>query len=103
MSLPPEKTSLYILSSHGIKVNLHVLPSAASTGFAGLIGNRLKLRLAAKAVDGEANRALCKFLSKAFGVPKSCISILHGETGRDKTLLICGNAEQLANKLKELI
>ena len=38
--------------------------------------------------DGKANKAVIALLAKEIGVPKSCISILRGATGRDKTIHI---------------
>lgn len=69
-------------------LHCHLQPKAASDDIVGLHGDRLKLRITAPPVDGKANEHLIKWLGKLFGVPKSQISILQGETGRQKTLLI---------------
>lgn len=47
-----------------------------------------RVKLTAPPVDGAANEALIKFLSKELGVSKSKISILKGETGRKKIIQI---------------
>lgn len=45
-------------------------------------------------VDGAANEAVIKLLSKVLGVPKSKIFIIRGETSRHKTLRIEGLTEK---------
>lgn len=44
-------------------------------------------------VEGAANEAVIKLLSKALKVSKSSISIVRGETSREKTLRIDGLTE----------
>lgn len=46
----------------------------------------LQARVTAPPVDGKANKALIKLLSKEFDLPKSTIRIVHGETSRDKVI-----------------
>ncbi len=84
----------------GIKINLHVQPGAAGTGFAGTFAGRLKVRLASRAVDGKANRALIEFLASYFAVPKSSIRIIAGAASRDKTVLVEGHPPVLKEKLE---
>ena len=47
-------------------LELHVQPGASRTEFAGRHGERLKVRLAARALDGKANEALVAFLAEHF-------------------------------------
>lgn len=47
-------------------------------------GNELTVYLCEKPVDGEANAALIKLLSKHFDVAKSCVTIKTGTHGRKK-------------------
>jgi uncharacterized protein (TIGR00251 family) len=63
-------------------------PKAASDEIAGLYGDRLKVRITAPPVDGQANDHLLKWFSKLFKVPKGDIAIVQGELGRQKTVLI---------------
>lgn len=50
--------------------------------------NELTVYLREKPVDGEANSALIKILSKHFHVAKSCIIIKSGARGRKKLIEI---------------
>ena len=69
---------------------LHCLlqPRASKDEIVGIHDNRLKIRITAPPVDGKANQHLIGLASKWFGTPKGKVSIVRGETGRQKTLLI---------------
>src|SRR5438876_9709080 len=67
---------------------LHVQPGAKRTEVAGLHGDALKVRLAAPPVDGKANAELVRFLTRAFGVAQSAVTLLRGESSRQKTVRI---------------
>jgi hypothetical protein len=69
-------------------LELHVQPGASRTEFAGRHGDRIKLRLAARAVDGKANEALIEFLAEHYRVPKSRIRIASGLKSRQKRVVI---------------
>ena len=71
-------------------LDLHVQPGAARSEFAGEHGSRLKVRLAARAVDGKANEALIAFLAEHYGVPKRSVRILSGLKSRQKRVEIDG-------------
>ena len=66
----------------------HLQPKASKDEFAGLHGDRLKIRLTAPPVEGKANAHLMAFLAKAFGVPKSQVSLESGELNRQKRVRI---------------
>lgn len=86
----------------GIRLTLHVQPRASRTEIAGCHGDALKIRLAAPPVDGAANAALIAFLAERLGVPRSAITIRHGESGRRKTVEITGLTAARAEGLLEL-
>jgi len=69
-------------------INIRVQPRAANDAFAEVLDDRIKVRITAPPIDGKANKHLIGFLAKAFKTAKSNISIITGETGRNKQLLI---------------
>ena len=69
-------------------LDCHLQPKASSDEFAGLHGERLKIRLTAPPVEGKANAHLLAFLGKAFGVAKSQVSLINGELNRQKRVRI---------------
>ncbi|MBX9878527.1 MAG: DUF167 domain-containing protein [Candidatus Obscuribacterales bacterium] len=93
----------YLIQENGISITLHVLPGSSKTAWAGLYGDRLKLKLTEKAIDGAANNALIAFLSRYLDQPKSSITILRGQTNKDKTVFIAGNTKSIMKKLDELL
>ena len=100
-SLPPEEAARGAKRAPGdespwrqqaadgtLTLALHVQPGAKRTEVAGLHGGALKIRLAAPPVDGRANAALLRFLADAFGVPQRAVTLVRGETSRDKVVRI---------------
>jgi uncharacterized protein (TIGR00251 family) len=71
-------------------LELHVQPGAARSEFAGKHGERIKVRLAARAVDGKANEALIEFLAEHFNVPRRNVRIESGLKSRQKRVVIDG-------------
>jgi uncharacterized protein (TIGR00251 family) len=59
-------------------------PHASHDEWAGLLNDRFRVRITAPPVDGQANAHLREFLATLFGVAKSQVTLLAGETGRDK-------------------
>lgn len=72
---------------------VRVVPGANKTEYAGEQGGRLRIRLAAPAVENKANKALLAFIAKTFGLRTSRVTLLSGETGRHKRLLILSEEE----------
>lgn len=70
---------------------VRVQPGAKRSEFAGVQDGRLRVRLAAPAVENKANRALVAFVAKALGLRAAKVILASGETGRMKRLLV--NAE----------
>jgi len=69
-------------------LNIRVQPRAASDGFAETLSDTIKLRITAPPVDGKANRHLIAFIAKTFKVRKANVSIISGESGRNKRIKI---------------
>jgi uncharacterized protein (TIGR00251 family) len=69
-------------------LSLHVQPGAARTEVSGTHGDALKVRLAAPPVDGKANAALLRHLADAFAVPLRQVTLVRGETSRQKKVRI---------------
>jgi uncharacterized protein (TIGR00251 family) len=69
-------------------LELHVQPGASRSEFAGRHGERMKVRLAARAVDGKANEALIEFLAGHFNVAKRDVRITAGLKSRRKRVVI---------------
>lgn len=73
-------------------LELHVQPGAKTTSTMGEHGGRLKLKIAAAPVDNKANAHLLAWLAAQLGVPKSSVRLVRGETSRQKTVAVSGQA-----------
>jgi len=71
-------------------LEVHVQPGARRSEFAGQHGERIKIRVAARAVGNKANEALVAFLAEHYGVPKSRVRIAAGLKSRQKRVVIEG-------------
>lgn len=71
-------------------LEVRVQPRASRTEFAGLMGERLRIRLNAPPVDGRANAALVEFVADACDLPRARVTLDVGATGRDKRLRLHG-------------
>lgn len=50
----------------------------------------LRVSVAAAAVDGQANAALCKLIAKRAGVARGRVSVVRGERSREKVVRVVG-------------
>lgn len=73
---------------------IRVVPRASRSQMVGEHDGALKIQLTSPPVDGAANAELIKLLAKKFGVSKSDIEIVAGETSRSKRIKIA-NLSQL--------
>lgn len=92
-----EVSTLGWVSSNDATLTVRVSPRASQSKLAGLKGDTVLVRVTAPPVDGEANAAVCKLLAKALGVPKTSVSVLRGETSRDKVVQIAGMSQAAAD------
>ena len=74
----------------GCVVNARIIPRASKNQIQGVLGDALKIRLQAPPVDGKANDALVRFLADTLDLPARNISLLSGETARNKRVLLSG-------------
>jgi len=79
-------------SSQGCVISVHAAPRASKDTIAGTHGDALKVRLNAPPVDGKANDRLLKFLAEKLGVPGAAVSLLRGQSSREKQVLVSGLA-----------
>ena len=80
-------------------IDILVQPRAARPGVGPLVGDRLRVAVAAPPVDGRANQAVVELLAEAFGVRRADVSIVRGERGRRKTVRIVGASRATLDRL----
>ena len=86
-------------------LEIRVRPNASRNKVGGTAGDppRLVVAVQAPAVDGKANNAVIKELAAAFKLRSRDFTIVFGELGRDKRILIDGDIENLQNIYESLI
>jgi len=101
-----QRTHIASASSGGIRedesrliVPVRVTPRARRNALA-LEGETLRAWLTAPPVEGAANAALLALLAERLGLPKRAVTLLRGETSREKLVAIEGiSAEQFKKRL----
>jgi uncharacterized protein len=73
-----------------VVITVRVIPRASKSGVAGTRGEALLVRLRAAPIAGAANAELIEVLGRALGVPKRSISIVSGESSREKRVRVAG-------------
>ena len=86
-------------------LEIRVRPNASRNKVGGTAGDppRLVVAVQAPAVDGKANNAVIKEMATAFNLRSRDFTIVFGELGRDKRILIEGNNEKLQSIYETLI
>ena len=86
--MPGMRELWYQWQNDDLILQVRIQPRASKDQISGLLGDRMKIRITAPPVDGQANAHLIRFLAKEFGVPKSQVILLSGDSSRDKRLRI---------------
>jgi len=85
-----------------ITLKIKAQPQASKNEFCGLYGeDAIKIRVAAPAVEGAANKELVKFLAKSFKVAKSSVEFVNGQSSKIK-LIKLPKSKKLEEFIKEL-
>ena len=86
-------------------LEIRVRPNSSRNKVGGSVGDppRLVVAVQAPAVDGKANQAVLTLLAAAFDLRARDFTIVFGELGRDKRLIIDGDEKTLQVKLEELM
>ena len=69
-------------------IRLKVVPGSSRDAIAGVLGDRLKVKVAAAPEAGRANAAVCTLLAKALGVKPRELTVEAGATSPDKTVRV---------------
>jgi uncharacterized protein len=82
-------------SERGAILTVHVQPNASRTECVGVYGDVLKIRLAARPVDGAANDELIRFVAEQCVVPRANVQLQAGAEARRKRLCVKGITAQV--------
>ncbi|WP_442913296.1 DUF167 domain-containing protein [Kribbella sp. CA-293567] len=86
---------------------LRVRPGASRTSVGGRYdgpsGEALVVAVAARAVEGQATKAVLEAITAAFGVRRSAVRLVRGATSRDKVVEVGGVESDLRARLETLL
>ena len=69
---------------------IKAIPNAPRSEVVGWLGEALKIKVHAPPVEGRANEMLCEFLADELGLPRRAVTVLRGDTSRQKIVRIDG-------------
>ena len=78
------------MTTDGLEIRLQ--PRGGRDQVMGERDGAVLIRIAAPPVDGKANQALIAFVAKTLGLPKGAVTILRGETSRNKVIRVEGQS-----------
>ena len=88
-------------AADGVLLGLKLQPRSSTNGIYQPLGNELRIKVTAPAVDGAANEALLKLLAKRLDCARSNIELVRGTTSRHKVVKLHGiSLEDAAAKLQ---
>jgi uncharacterized protein len=74
----------------GVRFAVRVKPRSSRNSLGGVREGALELSVTAPPVDGEANEAVVRALAEALSVGRREVTIVTGDTGRQKVIEIAG-------------
>jgi len=69
---------------------IKAIPNASRSEIVGWLGDALKIKVHAPPVEGRANEVLCEFLADTLDVPRRAVTVVRGDTSRQKLVRIAG-------------
>lgn len=88
----------------GVTFAVRVQPRARKNAITGVLGEALKLALTAPPVEGKANQACVEFFVEFLNVPRGSVTIVGGQTSRNKVIRIAGRtAAEVEARLRAAI
>jgi len=72
------------------KLAIKAIPNAPRNAVAGWLGDALKVKVHAPALEGRANDELCEFIADTLGLHHRDVTVAQGDKSRHKLLSIDG-------------
>jgi uncharacterized protein (TIGR00251 family) len=90
-------------SADGTLIRVQVQPRSSRNGIDGVHDDRLKIRLTAPPVEGEANQALITYLAKSLGIPKREVVLAQGGKSKKKVVGVPLTRPETLARLSKLV
>ncbi len=72
------------------KLAIKAIPNAPRNAVVGWLGDALKVKVHAPALEGRANDELCEFIADTLGLPRRAVTVAIGDKSRQKVFSIDG-------------
>jgi uncharacterized protein (TIGR00251 family) len=76
--------------AEGVVFTAKIVPGSSRTTVAGVLGDMIKIRVAAPPEKGKANECLIAYLAKQLGVKKNAVEVLSGHANPVKQVRVAG-------------
>jgi len=80
-------------------LRIKVVPGSSRESIAGMLGDRLKVKVAAAPEAGKANAAVCQLIAETLGLKARDVTLESGHSTHEKTLRIRGVDQPTAHRL----
>lgn len=88
----------------GVLIPVKAVPGSRADAIAGMLGDRLKVKVSAPAHGGRANDAVCSLIARSLGVRARDVSVEQGRTSPEKVVRVTGSPfASAAEALKHLV
>jgi uncharacterized protein (TIGR00251 family) len=78
------------MSAPSCSLAVKAVPNAPRSEVVGWLGDALKVKVHAPALEGRANDELCDFLAGELDLPRRAVSVAQGDKARQKVIAITG-------------
>ena len=86
----PSRPESAAAADRSCTLELKTIPNAPRTAVAGWLGDALKVKVHAPALEGRANDALLEFLAARLGLHRRAVTLLRGDKSRHKVVRLAG-------------
>jgi hypothetical protein len=86
----------------GVILKIRISPNSAKNQVI-ISDDMIKIKVTAQPIENKANKAVIQYLSKLVKIPKTSISILKGETSKEKTILLKTDDENKKTEIKSIL
>ena len=89
-------------TSDGLLIRIKIVPNSSKNDLI-IEDEFIKVKVTAQPIENKANKAVIEYLSKLFKIPKTSITIIKGETSKDKTLFLKTVDDIKINHIKTIL
>ena len=73
-----------------VRIPVKAVPGASRDQIVGMLGGRLKIKIAAPPEDGKANAAICELVAATLGLKTRQVEVVAGHGNAEKVLEVRG-------------